>query len=99
MVLEAVACYIEANNLESLNLEGMFSIEGKTLATGSFQGLGAKPVETPSVKLSAADEEAVSALMGLGFTRTESAQAVKKARELGANSVEEVIMKALQGGV
>ena len=44
-VLEAVACYIEANNLESLNLEGMFSIEGKTLATGSFQGLGAKPVE------------------------------------------------------
>lgn len=44
-VLEAVACYIEANDLESLNLEGMFSIEGKTLATGSFQGLGAKPVE------------------------------------------------------
>ncbi|MEE0133162.1 MAG: MG2 domain-containing protein [Treponema sp.] len=44
-VLEAVACYIEANNLESLNLEGIFSIEGKTLATGSFQGLGAKPVE------------------------------------------------------
>ena len=44
-VLEAVACYIEANNLENLNLEGMFSIEGKTLATGSFQGLGAKPVE------------------------------------------------------
>ena len=44
-VLEAVACYIEANNLENLNLEGMFSIEGKTLATGSFQGLSAKPVE------------------------------------------------------
>jgi uncharacterized protein YfaS (alpha-2-macroglobulin family) len=44
-VLEAVACYIEANNLESLNLEGMFSIEGKTLAIGTFQGLGAKPVE------------------------------------------------------
>ncbi|MDY4673398.1 MAG: MG2 domain-containing protein [Treponema sp.] len=44
-VLEAVACFIEANDLESLNLEGMFSIEDKTLATGSFQGLGAKPVE------------------------------------------------------
>ncbi len=54
--------------------------------------------ETPAVnKLSAADEEAVSALMGLGFTRTESTQAVKKARDLGASSVEEVIMKALQG--
>lgn len=44
-VLEAIACYIEANDLESLDLEAMFSIEGKTLATGSFQGLGAKPVE------------------------------------------------------
>lgn len=52
-----------------------------------------------AAKLSAADEEAVSALMGLGFTRTESAQAVKKAREHGAATVEEVIMKALQGGV
>lgn len=52
-----------------------------------------------ATKLSAADEEAVSALMGLGFTRTESAQAVKKAREHGAATVEEVIMKALQGGV
>ena len=49
------------------------------------------------VKLSAMDEEAVSALMGLGFTRAESTQAVKKARDLGATTVEEVIMKALQG--
>lgn len=56
-------------------------------------------VPTSTTKLSAADEEAVSALMGLDFTRTESAQAVKKAREHGAATVEEVIMKALQGGV
>ena len=52
-----------------------------------------------AVPLSAADEEAVSALMGLGFTRAESTQAVKKAHDMGAQSVEEVIMKALQGGV
>ncbi len=56
-------------------------------------------VEAPVSKLTAADEEAVSALMGLGFTRAESTNAVKKARENGASSVEEVIMKALQGGV
>lgn len=56
-------------------------------------------VEKPVNKLSAADEEAVSALMGLGFTRAESTQAVKKARDMGAASVEEVIMKALQGGI
>ncbi len=53
----------------------------------------------PTAKLSTQDEEAVSALMNLGFTRNESVQAVKKAREKGANSVEEVIMKALQGGM
>ena len=59
---------------------------------------------TPSVqapvangKLSATDEEAASALMNLGFTRTESLQAVKKARDNGAKTVEEIIMKALQG--
>lgn len=57
------------------------------------------PTATSTAKLSAADEEAVSALMGLGFTRTESANAVKKAREVGATTVEEVIMKALQGGI
>lgn len=44
-VLEAIACYIEANDLENLNLDGSFSVEGKTLVTGSFQGAGAKPVE------------------------------------------------------
>lgn len=55
--------------------------------------------EAPAGKLTAADEEAVSALMGLGFTRTESTQAVKKARDKGAVTVEEVIMKALQGGI
>ena len=49
------------------------------------------------VKLSAMDEEAVSALMGLGFTRADSTQAVKKARDLGATTAEDVIMKALQG--
>ncbi len=44
-VLEAIACYIEANNLENLNLEGQLSLGGKTLAEGEFRGAGAKPVE------------------------------------------------------
>jgi Holliday junction DNA helicase RuvA len=50
-------------------------------------------------KLSPADEDAVAALQGLGFTRTESLQAVKKARELGAATVEDIILKALQGAL
>lgn len=53
----------------------------------------------PVTKLSLQDEEAVSALTNLGFTRNESVQAVKKAKENGAVTVEEVIMKALQGGI
>ena len=52
-----------------------------------------------NAKLSAQDEEAVSALMGLGFTRAESVHAVKKAHELGAKTVEESIMRALQTGM
>jgi Holliday junction DNA helicase RuvA len=43
------------------------------------------------------DEEAVSALMGLGFTKSESVNAVKRAREQGAIGVEDVIRKALMG--
>ena len=45
------------------------------------------------------DEDAVAALQGLGFTRTESLQAVKKAKELGATTVEDIIMRALQGSL
>ncbi len=79
-----------------LELHGKISAAEVMSASGDpFTGAA----EAPAGKLSAADEEAVSALMGLGFTRAESTNAVKKARENGASSVEEVIMKALQGGV
>ena len=52
-----------------------------------------------ATKLSQDDDEAVQALMGLGFTRNESVQAVKRAHDLGANTVEDIIRKALQGGI
>lgn len=44
-VLEAIARYIEANNLENLNLDGRLSVDGKTLVEAEFKGAGAKPVE------------------------------------------------------
>ena len=50
-------------------------------------------------RLSPADEDAVSALTGLGFNRSDSVRAVKKAHEAGAKTTEEVIMKARQSGV
>ena len=79
-----------------LDLHGKISAAEILSANGD--DLSAAPT-APTAKLSALDEEAVSALMGLGFTRTESVNAVKKARDLGATTVEEVIMKALQGGI
>ena len=80
-----------------LELHGKISAAEIMSASGEDFMVNEAPMS--SMKLSRADEEAVSALMGLGFTRTESTQAVKKARELGAISVEDVIMKALQGGI
>lgn len=78
-----------------LELHGKISAAEVMSASGDFTST----LPPADVRLSAADEEAVQALVGLGFTRNESAQAVKKAREAGARTVEEVIMKALQGGV
>ena len=79
-----------------LELHGKISAAEVLGASGDSLTL---PTETPTAKLSALDEEAVSALMGLGFTRAESVQAVKKAHDFGATTVEEIIMKALQGGI
>ena len=51
----------------------------------------------PAVQISASDEEAVVALMTLGFTRNESAKAIARAREKGATEIEDIIRLALQG--
>ena len=79
-----------------LELHGKISAAEVLGASGDDFSPTAAMAEMPA-KLSAMEEEGVSALMGLGFTRAESAQAVKKARDSGAKSVEEIIMKALQG--
>ncbi len=42
------------------------------------------------------DDDAVAALMGLGFTKTESASAVRKAKNAGAETVEQIIALALR---
>ena len=84
---------------EKIILELHGKISAAEVMSASGDPITASVVPMSVTKLSAADEEAVSALMGLGFTRAESTQAVKKARDMGAASVEEVIMKALQGGV
>ncbi len=51
----------------------------------------------PAVQISASDEDAVVALMTLGFTRGESVKAIARAREKGATEIEDIIRLALQG--
>ena len=80
----------------------ILELHGKISAGEIMQASGDTPTRGGKVaaeKLSPADEDAVAALQGLGFTRTESIQGVKKARELGAQTVEDIILKALQGAL
>ena len=72
-------------------------ISAGEIMQASGEGLSAK--QPRAEKLSPMDEDAVAALQGLGFTRTESLQAVKKAKERGAATVEDIIMAALQGSL
>ena len=43
------------------------------------------------------DDDAVAALMNLGFTKQESARAVERAKAAGAGTIEEIIGLALRG--
>lgn len=52
---------------------------------------------TPVPIISDGDEDAVVALMTLGFSRSESEKAISRARAQGASSVEDIIMIALKG--
>lgn len=51
----------------------------------------------PVTPVTSGDEDAVVALMTLGFTRSESEKAISRARANGASSVEDIIMLALKG--
>ena len=83
---------------EKIVLELHGKISAAEILDASGESVGAETAQ-PTAKATPQEEEAISALMGLGFTRAESVQAVKKAKDLGAKTVEEIIMKALQGGV
>ncbi len=48
------------------------------------------------IELSKEDDDAVYALLSLGFTKGECVEAVKKAKEQGANSIEQIISFALK---
>lgn len=74
----------------------VLELHGKISVDELIEGNNPAPVPK-AAKASREDEDAVSALMGLGFTRQESARAVERARDAGAKSVEEIISVALRG--
>ena len=81
---------------EKLVLELHGKISAAEVMSASGDDLTATPAATE--KLSPVDEDAVAALMNLGFNKSESVQAVKRAKEQGAKTVEDIIMRALQAG-
>ncbi len=72
-----------------LELHGKISAD-EILGVDSIGGKISAPV-------SSEDEDAVTALMGMGFTRQESARAVDRAKANGAKTVEEILSLALRG--
>lgn len=60
---------------------------------GGESGATVSSVSVPSME----DDDAVAALMGLGFTKQESVRAVERAKGAGARTVEEIIAAALRG--
>ena len=80
---------------EKIILELHGKISAAEIIESDMPAMPAKAQE--SVKLTKQDEEAIAALTGLGFTRTESVQAIKRAKEKGATTTEEIVLKAIQG--
>ncbi len=62
----------------------------------SVTELPARGGEAPAIVSSRGDDDAIVALMTLGFTRSESEKAVSRAKQNGATEIEDVIRFALQ---
>lgn len=71
-------------------------LELREKVSANIPAVGSSGEAPAPVAVSDGDEDAVVALMTLGFTRAESARAVVKARAAGATDVEEIIMIALK---
>ncbi len=75
---------------ERIILELHGKISADELLGGERASVGSLPMPTEE------DDDAISALMGLGFTKAESAKAVQKAKTMGAVTVEQIISTALR---
>ncbi len=97
-----IATAIASNDVKKLSsVKGMgkktaeriiLELREKVSVTASLE-----TAETSVIVASDGDEDAVVALMTLGFSKSESLKAIARARAQGALSVEDIIMLALKG--
>ncbi len=71
-------------------------LELREKVSGTAAAAPSKGGAAPAVSSDDGDEDAVVALMSLGFTRAESTRAIDRARAEGASSLEDVIRAALK---
>ncbi|MDE5897408.1 MAG: Holliday junction branch migration protein RuvA [Clostridia bacterium] len=74
----------------------ILELHGKISADELLGGESAGAVSAKTY-VSAEDDDALEALIGLGFTRQESARAVERAKSKGAKTVEEILTVVLKG--
>ncbi len=96
-----LATAIATNDVKTLSkIKGLGKKSAERIILELRDGVDLQDVEaverTTGIVLDSQDEEAIIALMGLGFSGVQSRNAVKNAKELGAKSIEEIISLALQ---
>ncbi len=72
----------------------ILELREKVSAAGQTPETTGSPVYAPAAQ---SDEDAVVALMTLGFSRAESVRAIERAKTSGASSLEDIIREALRG--
>lgn len=103
MKTEDIAAAIASNDVKRLSaVKGLGKKTAERIILELREKVGALPAAGDGERVaagqaSASDEDAVVALMTLGFTRQESVKAITRAKEGGAVSVEDIILSALKG--
>ncbi len=104
MSLTDLATAIATSDVKSLSrIKGLgkktaerIVLELREKISADEDGVLISPVGATNTVLSSEDEDAVIALMELGFSSADSRKAVQKAREAGAKTAQEVISAALR---
>ena len=104
MDLKSLALSIATQDVKTLSkIKGLGKKTAERIILELREKITEVDSETGEIKVTVADEkfesenqDAIVALMGLGFTKAECVKAVKEAKENGANTIEELMSYALR---